>query len=352
MKSKIFKEHKKFNPLDLTFSNNLINEKNIIWNNKFICFKNIEDILYLLYVKDNNSMILYNILTNKKIVEIKNCHNLPIQYLEHCLDKINKRDIVLSISTFGHNLKIWNIKNWECIYNFKNININKTSSGCFLFDHINHNYYILVYNIQDDSLPIKIFNFNGEKVKEINNTYKKIILIKCYYDKKFLINYLIFSTSNFICSYNFDKSKLFKKYLVKENKFPFYQFLINDIENITKLIGINGFNIIVWNFHSGEIIDSILIDGKFGINDIYLWSKEYLLASFANYTLKAIKMKPKIEVIKKNIINNSRSNDIIKVQKIIHPLFGISLLAAFNEKNENNEFFIKIKLYTIKNNFK
>ena len=71
----------------------------------------------------------------------------------------------MSITVKYNNLKIWNINNWECILNLKNINKEGfLYSACF-FNKYNEIYIICSnynYNISE---PIKIFDFNGKKNK-------------------------------------------------------------------------------------------------------------------------------------------------------------------------------------------
>ena len=51
----------------------------------------------------------------------------------------------MSISPSDFNLKLWNIKNYECILNIKTINVKRhLLLGCFLNE--NSNVYIITYN--------------------------------------------------------------------------------------------------------------------------------------------------------------------------------------------------------------
>ena len=87
-------------------------------NNTFIIFKSINGIFYLTYSKIN-SIINYDILNYKIISEIKNAHNSKITNFRYYSDRINKRDLVLSISKDDNILKLWNVTNFECILNIK-----------------------------------------------------------------------------------------------------------------------------------------------------------------------------------------------------------------------------------------
>ena len=98
---------------------------------------------------------------NKKIIEIKHSHNEFIANFRQCLDKINKRDLVMTISSKDNNIKIWNENNWECILNLANINNNGfLLSACFL--NKNNEIFILTSNSNIGiNEHIKVFNLNG-----------------------------------------------------------------------------------------------------------------------------------------------------------------------------------------------
>ena len=92
-----------------------------IYDNAFSIFKSINNIFYLIYGNKNNSIICLNLINEQIIKEIKNAHNETITNFRHYLDKINSRDLLLSISINDDNIKIWNINNWECLLNLKKI---------------------------------------------------------------------------------------------------------------------------------------------------------------------------------------------------------------------------------------
>ena len=84
----------------------------VILSNTFVVFKSLEEILYLIYSTENNSIICYNIENNKKINEIKNHHDEYISNFRHYSDKDNRRDLIMTISLEDNNTRIWNLNNW------------------------------------------------------------------------------------------------------------------------------------------------------------------------------------------------------------------------------------------------
>ena len=86
-------------------------------DNTFSAFKSIDNKLYLIYSDREKSIISYDLLKHQKISKIYSNHTEYITNLVHFLDKINNRDLVMSISSKNNNIKIWNIENWKCILN-------------------------------------------------------------------------------------------------------------------------------------------------------------------------------------------------------------------------------------------
>ena len=102
-------------------------------DNTFTVFKSIDEIFYLIYSNLRKSILSYNLIDNKKIIEIKNAHNNYITNFRPYLDEICKRDLMMSISGEDNNIKLWNIQRWECLVNIENINLDgDLDSACFL----------------------------------------------------------------------------------------------------------------------------------------------------------------------------------------------------------------------------
>ena len=170
--------------------------------NAFTLFNSINNILYLIYSNKNKSIICYDLKLEKITKELKANNDNYITCIRHYLDKINNRDIIMSIIYEENNIKLWNVNNWELILNLKNIN-NKgfLFSSCFLNEN-NKNYIVSSnLNIEDGLEPIKIFDFSGKKRKEIKNSKEATIFIDSFYDKNLNKNYIITSNENYIKSY-------------------------------------------------------------------------------------------------------------------------------------------------------
>ena len=167
------------------------------FDNTFCVFKSINDILYLLYSNSHKSIISYDLIDNKKINEIKKAHNYYITNFRHYFENINKRDLILSISCQDNNIKLWNINNYDLLLNIKDINSKPSlNSACFLKDD-NQNYILTTNcNWANISDSIKVFNFNGKKIKEIKNSNDRTLLIDIYYDNKSSKIYILTANDN------------------------------------------------------------------------------------------------------------------------------------------------------------
>ena len=123
-------------------SEDFINAQDLCAYCNYLVFKSFNNIFYLVYATESNSIIYYNIEDKRKIIEMKNCHKKSIYLLKYISDDINKRILVLSLSS-NNDLKVWNSHNIECILSLDNINLEGkycTLSACFIKE--NNNIYI------------------------------------------------------------------------------------------------------------------------------------------------------------------------------------------------------------------
>lgn len=135
------------------------------------------------------------------------------------------------------------------------------------------------------------------------------------------MSFIISGGMGYVKSYDFNGSILYNKY--SENKENLYYYvIINDKEEQTKIISSSVDYIIIWDFHSGELLNKI-IGSKGLIYNICLWNNDYLFASNEKSFIELIDIKNK-----KFIMNlNWHSDGIIQtIKKIIHPKYGECLI--------------------------
>ena len=205
-------------------------------DNSFCIFKSINNIFYLIYCNIDGYIIAYDIIDNKIIIEIKIANKEHISCFKHYLDKINERDLIISITDYDSSIKIWNVNNWEIIFNIKHIyEKGCMDSACFLND--NNNIYILTsccLNLEKEYELIKVFDLNGNKIKEINDSNFEVKFIDVYYDIKLSRNYIITGNVGYIRSYDYNHNLLYKRYCDNKNN-DHYSLVINDKDRIIKL---------------------------------------------------------------------------------------------------------------------
>ena len=258
----------------------------------------------------------------KKINEIKKAHKIHIINFRYYFDKRNKRDLLLSVA-FNNNIKLWNIKNFECLLNMQNINATgELFSSCFLNDK--NNTYIVSsnYNINGNCDAIKIFDFEGNKIKEINDSNEKTFFIDNYYDIKLSKNYIITGNYGFVKSYDFHENKAYHKYYDNDNGYH-TSIIINNYEEIIKLIesSENGY-IRIWNFHSRELLNKIKINNQC-LNGICLWNHDHLFIGCGDKRIKLLDLKS--EKVIKDLIGHN--NEVLTLKKIINPQIGNILIS-------------------------
>ena len=321
--------YKNKNPIDIQPLPELTKESysDDVSDNTFTIFKTIQDFYYIVFSNKNKSIINYNLIEQKKLMEIKNCHNEYITNFRHHLDKNNKRDLILSLSYMDKNIKIWNVNNWECILNLTNIyNHGFIYSACFL--EINNTNYILTSNcnLYGDSDPIIVYDFNGKKFKQIRDSYESTSFIDTYFDKKSSKCYIITGNSNFVKSYDYIKNEEYNKYSDNYNN-NHLSVIINETEKLTKLIEscYDGY-IRVWDFNTAVLLNKIKIgDWLYGI---CLWNDSYL---FVGCSDKSIKL---IDINNGYIVRylKGHNNSVLTIKKIIHPKYGECIVSqGYNE---------------------
>ena len=325
---------------DIQFLENIVEDSfSRYWlDNTFCLFKSINNIIYIIYANENKSIILYHLIKNKKINEIKNAHNEYITNFRYYFDKICIRDLIISISCDDNNIKLWNIQNLELLADIKNINKDGYLYSAYFLTDKNQNYFI-TSNCNFEEKPcelIKIFDFNGNKIKEIENSNDRTYIIDSYYEKKKDKNYIIAGYCGYVKSYDYSKNKVYHKYDENDNKFH-NSIIINSREDIVKLIesSCSG-NIVIWNFHSGELLKRIRVSDEW-IYGICMWNIHFLFVGCKDGIIKLIELN-KGKIVKDLIDHN---NKVLTIKKINLPKYGQCLIS----QNCSNSY---LKLWGIK----
>ena len=321
------KNLKKLNPLHFEFISNLSkSEMNFRVDNTFEVFNSILGQMCLVYAfkleNKYNSIATYNIIDYKTMGVLRNAHREDITNFRHYLDKRNRRDLILSVSATDNNVRMWDINNLEFIITINNINRHGfTKSACIL--NFNNDLFIVTSNYSHSEVqePIRLYNMDGYKIKEINYKNNQTYFIDIYHDKQFDIKYIITGNLGFVRTYNYTNDCKYHRYNDDDNEeYEHYKVIIYNKDNNTKIISTGKERqIIIWDFHSTELLNKIKVsdipfDNLYGIS---LWNNNILVAGCGN-TLHIIDIKNE-EVV--NILIG-HSYNIMTIKTIIHPIYG------------------------------
>ena len=327
-------------PKGFKFVHNLADVQDLNPFCNYVIFTSINNILYLVYASGDFSIACYDLINNKKINEIKNCHSKHILNIEHIYEKENKKNLILSLSN-DNNIKLWDIDNLECILNIKSkigddwksvYDVN--SSCCFLQDK--NKAYIVMSRDCDEM--IEIYDIKGNIIKKFGES-KFQTKICSLYDNYLDKSYIISLKHKKLTSYDFNTGEIFRTY-DKIEKFFKHILTYHSIsficeKDLTKLIAIDHYYINIWNFYSGQNIKKINIDfGKYSYSkSVCLWNNKCLFmiynpscASDAGKENNSIFLVD-IEkgTIKKNIITLKKFY-LFFISKFIHPIYGECLM--------------------------
>jgi len=294
-------------------------------DNTFTIFKSFNNILYLIYSNRSKSIIAFDIIDNKKIIEIKNAHKNYITSFEHFSDTEKNIDLLLSVSAKENNIKLWNVDNFDCIHEFKKNNNNKLLNlSCILFN--NNSIYIVRSGNKD--LPIQVYDINETKIKDIEGSNHKINVLSVYNNKPGNKTYILAINDKIIKAYDYNLNELYNEYssTTKER--------INSIcINENKLIGLGyGGYILIWDFFKSILLEEIR-PYKSPLFGIFLLNNDNLCFGHK----KNIKI---INLLSKKIstLNHNHDKEVIAITKINHPIYGECLVSQGDQQD-------KIKLW-------
>ena len=299
--------------------------------NIYIIYTSIDNINYLVYAKITD-ILIFNLDLNTKQLTIKSAHSLQIANFNYYKDTKNKRDLILSLSCFDINIKLWNGNTFECLYNFTNIFRNgRLYSACFLKNkddiYIITSYFRLS---RLESSGILIYDINGKFLNTINKSsgsWTAVCMIDTFYDDELNKNYIITGNTGFCKSFDFEKNEFYKKYGDGDGMGMGIVFCFNIFTYKSKgkirLIDTNTLgNIRIWDFHSSDLLNKICTD----IDDLSacLWNEQYLLFGGKNCIVEIYDLNKKKSV--NTLFNVNEQKNIVHIKKVNHPLYGESLI--------------------------
>ena len=293
-----------------------------IFENSFIIFRSINDLYLLIYATDLKSIICYDMIHFKILTEIKNAHDEYITNFNHCYYPKIKNDLIMSVSRNDNNIKIWEIKYFQCLLNLKNINKDGLLNSASFLKYDNNINIITCNRNWTNPEPIKIFNLNGKNIREIKNSDKNSFFIDVYYENKNNKSQIYILTGNegSVISYNYTENQKYNEYFEKNEKNIFHHsIIIIENEDMTKMIeSSDGSGIIrIWDFHSAQILKKIKVSNN-SLRGVCLWNNNILFVGCGDKTIKIM------ELESGKIINSliGHKNNVCSFKIIIHPKYG------------------------------
>ena len=232
-------------------------------DNSFIVFEsdnNNNKNIFIAYGTKNKSIICYNLLSKKLETEIPKAHDEYISSLYYCYNYIIHKELIMSISYKDRNLKIWDLNNWQCFIDIKNVYTNGyIYSACFL--NKQNNYYFITTNWEQTKFAdsIRVYDYNKNVFKNINNSEYNVVLIKVLYNND--KTYLITSNEDNIKSYDYNKNEKFRQYQDNYSYCKILGFII--FISTKKILGSCHDKMIrVWDFFSGKMLYKMNIESN------------------------------------------------------------------------------------------
>jgi len=282
-----FQKKKKKNISNFYLKSNLVKNSYAFrqLTHTFTTFKSINDILFLIYSTENNSLVCINLDKFKIITIIKRAYKNHCYSLRHYLDTINKRDILISLFDINV-IKLWDIKNFECIICLKHIYTNEKMFSVYLLGENNMNYIITSNYGRDknNTEPVKVYDTNGKFIKLINESNERTLILYTFYDKDLSKNFIITGNFNNVIAYDFTSNTIYHKYFDVQNDKPHSDIIIFKEDNITKLIeSCNDGCIRIWDFHSCLLLNKINLEyHEKNQYSLCLWDDSHLFVGCVN----------------------------------------------------------------------
>ena len=217
------------------------------------------DIPYLVFSSKEISIISYNLKELSVATEIKNAHENSISKFRSYEKNINTI-YILSISSSSSNVKIWNFKNWECIFNLSQRHIIGSMFASIYISKDNKDYVIT--SSSNDSEFIRLFDFNGKEIFAFDDSQGKVLILDYLIDKNKY--YIIAGMHNYVKAFNLDENKLYHKYSEPEFSDWHSSIKIHKSDDTVKLIDScwGDDYLRIWDFHKGILLSKFQVGGQ------------------------------------------------------------------------------------------
>ena len=311
-----------------------------------VFISNIDNKGYI--VSKNAKSHLLDIISLKDNIIITSLkgHTNTITMVRYFFNNKGKNEYLIS-ADIDNNVIVWDINsNYNILYLIKpEYNENKIYSCYIYFDNFDNYIFTscgLNKYIPSETSYTKMYSFkNGSFIKDINETSKNntyYLLIWYNEQNKNRNNYLVECCENRISINDFKNNKLYANLETEKYKvLKYYSGFIYNFYGKDYLIcsASNGV-IVIWDL----LLKSIIFYGKISKVELYniiQWSPNFAIISGGrNQCIKIFDLNT-FKIV--NNIQIEKSCNVNCVKKIVHPLYGESLLCSGNNH--------KIKLFSV-----
>lgn len=304
----------------------------------FLSYK--DNKVYLVYQNSDNNLNILS-LNNKKNLLLKG-HKNHITMIKYFINNKNYNEYLVTADK-NKIVLIWNVSdNYKIIHQI-DTSYKDNIYSCLLAFLPNNLDLIITstcsFSNDMESSATKIYSLHsGDFIGYINNTNnKQIYYLLMWNNLKNNKNYIIHFSNNLMI-FDLLENKLYAKleedYFLKYN---YYSGFINSIDKKDYLFTSSlGEYIYIWNLYEKALFKKIYFK-YFNIYHIIKWNDKYIIGlDFFRISLKVIDL-TNYKVI--SDLKCAHKDIIISVKKILHPIYGESLLTASNDKT--------IKLWSI-----
>ena len=290
--------------------------------------------LYLICPSDNFTIKITRIKDNQLIKTLEG-HTGRITLIRHFYNNITKKNYLIS-SGKKSEVKIWDLSdNFNLLFSLKiNYSENTCIYSCILFFSENKgNYLITSSNENQNEDYTKIYDFNTHQfIANIDLTNQVEIFYLLLWENN-SNNYLIESSLGRILIHNLETKELFHILTSNNKSIQNSMCLIKnpEINNVDLLCTttIHG-NLDFWDLGTFTHKFSIKYKSSYFYDVINWYDKYVIVAEKFNSSIIIIDLLQR-KVI--NVLKNKNSSFVISLKKIIHPLFGQSILSSDIDKN-------------------
>ena len=265
------------------------------------------------------SIEIYNLLNNKVVATLNILKQI---YIIRHYAQFSKRIDYLLTTTTEKSIKIFNLNTFK-----EHLTINNCYTGTYmysallLFDDLGVKNYVVTSSPND---YIKFWNLdNGKFIKNVGSKDDYTYFINYWKnnDKYYIIN----ANADNVKIYGTEKeNQLFGEYSGTERTWHMCAFVdkMNDIDTLFESDG-KGY-VRLWNLENHQLIKSIQVK-TFSLRGMTLWNQKYIIVASSDKSFKILDLE---EGTLACSISGQHFNSMCSVKKIMHPLYGESLLTG------------------------